>query len=1068
MVRRLHVRGSRRIAHHGKPVESALHVYVAERRRMSESKHMTVNYTGLSQDEINGKVEKVLTKIVHPESPNFSSTLDLRARFVTELRKKNLWPVEEDMATDIRRTAEAIIAKAEQMQKVGEPGSGGYGALSPLVASYSEFQFGRPYGDGLSRDWETFLSGAFGPLTPIRPVGIDSPQESGRPEPRRWQYPVGFNMPIGTPGSEPGLKLASFASLRYLADVSSVVRSCVQVRQDEILGVDWDITMTDDAQLAAKGDEKATEDFQIRKREALKFFKRPDPNYFDFQEWLGALLEEMFVIDAVSIYLHPSRVPGKGLLGSDLAALDLLSGDTIRPLLDVRGGSPQPPNPAYQQYSWGVPRSDLMGIISGTNINELDLNEKEVATYRGDQLLYVPLRQRAHTPYGFSCVEMALIPSVTQLRRQEFRLEFFTEGCHDETTEVLTKEGWKLWPSVRGDEEFATRSEAGSFEWQRATELHRYPFAGDLLHFHSKTFDMAVTPNHRMLVKDSDSEQTPRFELAASVANRSHLSVPTTAAWCGRDEALKIVPTIPAKRRHPAWEECASFIVEHGAGPASEILEAADKKGLSQRALYRAKVELGVESKRVQCGTKQGEGEWHWREPSRSYEIAEDAEHMHSKGFSMPTKAWCEFVGLWLAEGWIRYDRHEIHVSQSRVSKRFDEAERIVRAVPLKWRYDEKKKAFSASSKALVKELKDYGRYSYGKRVPSGLKELSTENLEAFLHGFWVGDGSRSLPNRSFSTVSAVLADDIQEMLLKCGRTANRRECLLQSGRVIYTLTESVRKQRNLPRATHEPYDGFVYCATVPNSTLYTRRNGAVAVSGNSIPGMLVIAPEEVSTPEQIRQLQDALNAMAGDQAWKQKILVLGHGASADPIKPIDLASQADENMYLEICMPFEIDPSEIGLKIGASGKGIMLGGSKGEGASQEVAKQRRSMGPVLSRIKSIFDFILQEVCNQEDMEWTWTGVQASEDESAKVERIVLQVGKGFQSVDEGRDELGLDPWGLDITAGPVYASAGGLEAITDEVKEETPITMPVTLGPDGLPLPVAAAPTEGKPDEED
>ena len=61
---------------------------------MSESTHRgLVNYTGLSQDEINGKVEKVLTRVVDPQSPNFVSTLDLRARFVTELRKKNLWPV---------------------------------------------------------------------------------------------------------------------------------------------------------------------------------------------------------------------------------------------------------------------------------------------------------------------------------------------------------------------------------------------------------------------------------------------------------------------------------------------------------------------------------------------------------------------------------------------------------------------------------------------------------------------------------------------------------------------------------------------------------------------------------------------------------------------------------------------------------------------------------------------------------------------------------------------------------------------------------------------------------------
>ena len=61
---------------------------------MSESKHIgTVNYTGLSQDEINGKVEKVLVKVINQESPSFAQTLDLRARFVTELRKKNLWPV---------------------------------------------------------------------------------------------------------------------------------------------------------------------------------------------------------------------------------------------------------------------------------------------------------------------------------------------------------------------------------------------------------------------------------------------------------------------------------------------------------------------------------------------------------------------------------------------------------------------------------------------------------------------------------------------------------------------------------------------------------------------------------------------------------------------------------------------------------------------------------------------------------------------------------------------------------------------------------------------------------------
>ena len=65
------------------------------------------------------------------------------------------------------------------------------------------------------------------------------------------------------------------------------------------------------------------------------------------------LLEDVFVVDALSLYIHPSRVPGKGLLGSDLAALEVLDGTTIRPLLDVRGGTPRPPASCPWGGSWG-------------------------------------------------------------------------------------------------------------------------------------------------------------------------------------------------------------------------------------------------------------------------------------------------------------------------------------------------------------------------------------------------------------------------------------------------------------------------------------------------------------------------------------------------------------------------------------------------------------------------------------------------------------------------------------------------------------------------------------------
>ena len=145
------------------------------------------------------------------------------------------------------------------------------------------------------------MSGAFSPLTPIMPVGIDQPDpESGRAKPRRFQYPVGWNMPVGQPGTE-GLKLVTFANLRMYADMYSVVRACIQVRKEEILGIDWDIVPTDNAQRDMRGDPDAHDDFQKRRQEVLNFFKRPDPNYHDFTGWLGAVLEDVFVVDALSI-----------------------------------------------------------------------------------------------------------------------------------------------------------------------------------------------------------------------------------------------------------------------------------------------------------------------------------------------------------------------------------------------------------------------------------------------------------------------------------------------------------------------------------------------------------------------------------------------------------------------------------------------------------------------------------------------------------------------------------------------------------------------------------------------
>jgi hypothetical protein len=231
-------------------------------------------------------------------------------------------------------------------------------------------------------------------------------------------------MPIGIPGTE-GIKLANFSTLRFLAENYSVARACINVRIQEILGLEWDIVPTDEAEKEMRGNSSKHGSFQDRKAEAIKFFKRPDYNYYTHHGWLSAILEDLFVCDNVSLHLHPPRKGGKGLLGSNLAALNVIHGDTIRPLLDVHGEYPAPPAPAYQQYLWGVPRSDLMSVINEADKEELG---PKIDEYGADQLLYLRYFPRAWTPYGFSALEQAIVPVMTGLKRQQQQLDYFTEG----------------------------------------------------------------------------------------------------------------------------------------------------------------------------------------------------------------------------------------------------------------------------------------------------------------------------------------------------------------------------------------------------------------------------------------------------------------------------------------------------------------------------------------------------------------------------------------------------------------------------------------------------------------
>lgn len=266
---------------------------------------------------------------------------------------------------------------------------------------------------------DQWYSNPFGPGTPALPVGLDQPREdTGRPEPRIFEYSVGWNLP----GKHN--RLLPWKLLRDAADFIPLFRRCIGIRQDRIGALDWGIRLTKTAVQQAERDNPNLPRVELEKKlreenaaaidRCTQFWEMPDQrNRRGWNAWVRILLEEVMVADALSIYPVYTY-------GGDLHSLEILDGTTIKPLLDERGGRPQSPFPAYQQILWGFPRRDL-GMEIGADGSTGPLMPS-------DQLIYEPRNVRVWTPYGNSSVEQALSDGELYMHRHRWMTLEYTAG----------------------------------------------------------------------------------------------------------------------------------------------------------------------------------------------------------------------------------------------------------------------------------------------------------------------------------------------------------------------------------------------------------------------------------------------------------------------------------------------------------------------------------------------------------------------------------------------------------------------------------------------------------------
>lgn len=330
-------------------------------------------------------------------------------------------------------------------------------------------------------------------------------------------------------------------------------------------------------------------------------------------------------------------------------------------------------------------------------------------------------------------------------------------GCYDSDTEVLTSEGWKVWPDVTYEDFLATRTSDGVLEYHRPLHLIAAPYKGRMYRVEARGVDLLVTGNHNMLVCKTTTKEGRKKEdfnllRADELGHVSHAYV-KTAKW---DKAEESNATM--------WS----------------MLGFAIGDAYYQGGVLRFSLHRGRKIAFLQTLCSQLKWELRSNPDEGKYRVIVPAK-LHS-----------------LFEGIYTEDR--------------------------------------------------------AKQIPQGLLlSLGRGSLMALFYGLMESDGHHGATGDSFDTTSRVLAGQMQQLCLHIGLAANvcytyskedgKRESsfgdkpLTRLSIIHRELKPEVNKFAGGVGRSYwvDDWEGEVFCAEVPNNTLYVRRNGIPVWCGNSV-----------------------------------------------------------------------------------------------------------------------------------------------------------------------------------------------------------------------------------------
>ena|GEM_PF-5011615 len=734
------------------------------------------------------------------------------------------------------------------------------------------------------------------PLTPFRPVGTP---------PVLTPFPVGANLYM-LPRSSTGV---DFSTLRSISQVWDLARLCIEVREDEIRSLDWDIVAEDEDDGERYADEL---------KAARKFFERPD-GIWDFSSFVNKCAEDWLRYDALTIYRHRTR---SGKLGA-------------------------------------------LEAIDGT--------------------------------------------------------------CYSDDTEVLTERGWKRFGDIDiNTDRFATRNQqTKAFEWQKATYYHEADFDGEMVRFHSRSLDLLVSPNHRMVVsglprrlggsrhREHGEVFVKAEDLEAGTTCRQ--GIPATSAWVGEERA--------------SFEIASQTVKSSWRGTPRDYTFDGDDF-VAFMGMWLAEGCLGGES----------------------YVFVSQLEK--SKGFGPFRALLAKMLGhepAYDGRVW-RFKNRALHDYLAQFGHARD------KYVP-----DEIKNL----SKRQLEIFWRYYLLGDGHIEPSGRQMIITSSCRM------AGD-LQEIAQKLGASASVSQRTTAQDLTFPDGHVVSAENCGPSYAlRLRKTAYQQFRSER-------VPYRGKIRCVSVPNEVLYVRRNGKPAWCGNTVapliddrgaqphwpapaytqwawgmpyawmtdrdviyqphrprpesryglpplewtqllsntdirlqwyflsyftegevPEVFINAPPDVQDPKQVKALQDAYSAvMSGARAAHHKVKWIPPGASVHLAGKGTFDVAFSNLLNSKACAAFKVQPQEVGFTQNVN---------KSTGQVQSDVQYRRSVKPTVQYFQGIWNRILREDFGMPYARFRYLGIEEEEDQLVLAQTRAIYMANAVLSPDEVRAELGYD-----------------------------------------------------------